>query len=70
MSQGYVKGMLKVFKNYVQYHTKAIFKLYVIYISVLCILIRNAIFAGQMEPLHSIFKSYVVVVEVNFREMK
>ena len=50
-----------VFKAFVQCHTEVLCKLYVI--SVLSIYFDNKcyVFARQMEPLHSLFKSYVVL---------
>lgn len=63
MSLSYVTGMCGVFKNYVQSHTEALFKLYDIRISFATFFDKKSyIFTTQMKPLHSLFKSYVCVM--------
>ena len=61
MSLNYANSMYWVFENYVECHTKALFKLYDIAMSfpVNCDK-KSYVFTSQMKPLHSVIKSYVV----------
>ncbi len=69
-SLNYVNGILWVLENYVDCHTYDLFKLYAIYMPILCILIKNAMFLLVKWNIYIVYLKAMYFNQVDVMEMK